>query len=297
MTRAAAKLHMAQPALSQSISQLESELGFQLLERHARGVTLTPAGAAFLEKARLAVLANAEAARAGQALARAAQAQMARGTIEFGYLGVPPRLTNADLIEVFTDAHPGIELSLHELPFPTSPTSSWLEDVDVAIASRPAPDPGVWCVPLRSEPRVVLAPKHHPLAERSELLVADLLDQVFLGFHPSVEPGWAGFWSLDDHRGGRAPHVTGERSSNAPQRFTMIAEGTGITTMPACHAAIVVNALPEVVAIPLRDAKPTILSLVGREDRRNPLVEALLAVAHKLSADVGDASASAAVTK
>ena len=55
ITQAARRLFMAQPALSQAISQLETELGLKLLDRHARGVTLTDAGETFLEKARAAV--------------------------------------------------------------------------------------------------------------------------------------------------------------------------------------------------------------------------------------------------
>ena len=55
ITLAAAKLHIAQPALSHAITALESELGLELFERHARGVTLTPAGRTFLEKARMAL--------------------------------------------------------------------------------------------------------------------------------------------------------------------------------------------------------------------------------------------------
>ena len=58
--------------------------------------------------------------------------------------------------------------------------------------------------------------------------------------------------------------------------------------MPACHAAVIVKVLPSVVAIPLRGADPTILSLVGREDRRSNLIETLLAVAHKLVEDGAD---------
>ena len=277
ITLAAAKLHLAQPALSQAIAQLESEVGFQLFERHARGVTLTPAGGEFFEKARLAVTADAEVARVAQSLARAAH-----GTITFGYLGVPPGLTNPDLIEAVTEAHADLELSLRELPFPSTPTASWLGEVDVAIASRPTADPNVWTLPLRAEPRVVLAPQTHQLANRSELTVADVLDETFLGFDRTIDAAWAGFWSLDDYRGGPPPHLTAERSVNAQERFAMMAAGRGITTAPACHAAIISKALPGIVAIPLRDADPTILSLVGRKDRRSPPVEALLAVAHTL---------------
>ena len=79
ITRAARKLQLAQPALSQAIAQLELDLGFKLLERHARGVTLTPAGEIFLVRARAAVAAWADAAATARSLARACS-----GTIEFG---------------------------------------------------------------------------------------------------------------------------------------------------------------------------------------------------------------------
>src|SRR5438309_10983788 len=85
ITRAAAKLHIAQPALSHAIMQLESELGLPLLERHARGVTLTPAGETFLPKARLALAAAMDAAQTAQSLAHAAKA-----AIEVGFIGSPP---------------------------------------------------------------------------------------------------------------------------------------------------------------------------------------------------------------
>ncbi len=85
ITRAARKLHIAQPALSQAIAQLETDLGLKLLERHARGVTLTEAGEKFLEKARVAVAADRDALQTAQSLARAQT-----GVIEFGFLGTPP---------------------------------------------------------------------------------------------------------------------------------------------------------------------------------------------------------------
>src|ERR1700675_4291651 len=72
ITRAAKRLHLAQPALSQAIAQLESELGVELLMRHPRGVTLTDAGEAFLVKARAVLAAEAETSQTALALKRAA---------------------------------------------------------------------------------------------------------------------------------------------------------------------------------------------------------------------------------
>ena len=101
ITRAARKLNLAQPALSQAIAQLEADLGFKLLERHARGVTLTRAGEAFLVNARAAVSAWSDAAATAQSIAR-----VRHGTIEFGFVGVPPGLDSPELLELFSRPTP-----------------------------------------------------------------------------------------------------------------------------------------------------------------------------------------------
>lgn len=283
ITIAAEKLHLAQPALSQAIAYLESDLGLQLFERQPRGVTLTPAGEVFLEKARVALAAVEDAFLTAQSLVRTDE-----HTIALGYLALPPAVKNPDLIEAFTQAHPDVEISPHELPYPSLPTASWLGQVDAAIVcARPAADSNVSFQPLRAEPRVVLAPKSHPLAQRGELTVAEVLDETFLGFHPSVDPTWAGFWSLDDYRHGLPPHVIAE-ATNEKERFGMVATGRGIAVLPACHAAVVVKILRGVIALPLTDADPAILTLVARNDRHNPLVEALFATARQLTAQVAD---------
>src|ERR1017187_10560100 len=159
MTRAAHKLHIAQPALSQAIAQLESELGVGLLERHARGVTLTPAGEAFLPKARAALAAETDAAVTAQSLARAV-----RSAITIGYIGPPPMINAPELFAQFAEAHPDAEIAFRELPFPRASTASWLEDVDVAFCHPPSADPEVRVQAVRTEPRTVIAPRDHPLA-------------------------------------------------------------------------------------------------------------------------------------
>jgi DNA-binding transcriptional LysR family regulator len=247
-----------------------------VLERHGRGVTLTPAGELFLPKARAALIAEEEASLTADSLAR-----ISHGRIALGYSGLPPAASSPELIEAFTEAHPGVELSPQELQFPSQPTASWLREVDAAIFSQPPADPNVTTQPLRAEPRVALIPKGHPLAGRRELAVGEILDETFLGFHPSIDPGWAGFWSLDDHRGGPAPRIVGE-ATDAQQRFGMLAAGRGIATAPA-YAAAMVKVLPSVVAIPLTDADPAIITLAARKDRQHSLVEELFAIARQIS--------------
>ncbi len=292
ITRAARKLNLAQPALSQAMAQLESDLGFKLLDRHARGVTLTRAGEAFLVNARAAVSAWSDAAETARSMAR-----VRRGTIEFGFVGVPPGLDSPELLEMFARAYPEIDVCYRELPFPSAATSSWIASVDLAVCHRPPVDPGVWVHVLRSEPRAVLAPRRHPLAGLPEVSVADVLDETFIGLHQSVEPAWAAFWSLDDHRGGPPRRLTRDRAANPHEVIASLAVRRAITTVPASVAGLIPDLLTGVVAIPLRDAHPATIVLVGHEDRANPLVETLLKFARgtdaagaRTAADAADGS-------
>jgi DNA-binding transcriptional LysR family regulator len=274
ITRAAAKLHIAQPALSLAVAQLESELGVKLLTRHARGVTLTPAGRILYEKASLAVAANADAIETAQALARTSS-----GSVEFGFLGAPPGLDSPASLAAFNESYPEVQIRYRDLPFPTTPTSSWLAEVDLAVCHEPPADPNVWQELLRREPRVVLAPRSHPLAQRSSIAVAEALDQTFIGLDPSIDPEWSGYWSLDDCRGGPPAHVTVDRACNPQEVLASLAARDAITTAPASVAGVIVSVLASVVAIPLVGAAPAMIVLVGHKDRRNPLVARILSFA------------------
>ena len=174
-----------------------------------------------------------------------------------------------DLFAALAYLHPEVEVSFHELQFPVSSTAKWLEEVDVALCFSPTPHPDVQLQPIRVEQRVVVAARDHPLARRRELDVAEVLDETFPGHHPSVDPAWVGFWQLDDERG-EPPRLTDDHAINPHEMAAIIASGRAITTMPASDAANVVRALTSVVAIPLRDADPAVLSLVWRRDNAEP---------------------------
>ena len=279
ITRAARKLQVTQPALSRAIGELESELGVRLIQRHARGVTLTPAGERFLVTARAAVSAWTDAVASARS-----HAEVDSSAIEFGFLGIPPGLDSPGALEEFAQAHPGIELRFRELPFPHAPTKSWLADVDVAVCHAPPPDPGVWRHVVRYEPRVVLASAGHPLARHSELGLAEVLDETFVGLHRSVEPAWAGFWSLDDHRGAPPDSVTPDRADNPQEVLASLAVRRAITTVPASVAQALSGVPSGVVAVPLRDADPATIMLVGHDDRASPQVMAMRGFARDIAA-------------
>jgi DNA-binding transcriptional LysR family regulator len=277
ITRAAQRLNLAQPALSRTIAQLEAQLGVKLLERHARGVSLTPAGEELLEKARTVLDAIAEVERVGQSLARTT-----RGTAELGFLGTSPMIDAPELLNTFAREHPEYQLSFHQLPFPRESTAAWISDVDVGLCFAATPHDEVCLQTVRTEPRVVLAAKGHPLTEREEVSVADVLDETYCGTHPSLEPVRAGFWRFDDHRRGPAPNLTENHATNPFEIAAVVATGAAIAATPASNAAHAMRALPTLVAIPVVDADPAVLSLAWRKGNDSPLVDALVATARRL---------------
>lgn len=278
VTSAARRLGVAQPAVSQAMAHLESETGLQLLERHARGVRLTPAGESFYAKARLAVAATGDAISTAHSLARAQH-----GTIELGFLGAPPSIEGRIEMEGFAMAYPDIEVRYRDLSFPTRPTSAWLGEVDVAVCHMPPADDAVWSKVIRREPRVALIPGGHPLAGRDQLEVAEVLDDTYIGFDSSVDPDWAGFWCLNDHRGGPPERVTGDRAGNPQEVLAALGAGAAITVVPLAAGNVLSSVLANVSVIPFRDAEPARIALVGHRDQRNPLVAALLSYADVLA--------------
>jgi DNA-binding transcriptional LysR family regulator len=287
ISRAAGKLHLAQPALSQAIAQLELRLGILLLERQARGVVLTAGGEAFLPKARLVLAAVDDANRTARTLARTA-----RSAIEWGFIGSPPMVDAPELFAAFVTTYPDVKVSFRELTFPCGSPSSWLADVDVALCYSPTPHPHICIHELRCEPRVVLVATAHRLARRAELTVAEVLDETFCGTSPSLEPVRAGFWRLDDHRGGPAPHLTDDEATNPAEVLACVASGHAIITAPASNAANVLKGLTDVIAVPLRDAKPARLTLTWRKDNHNPNVVKLTGLASSLQNSTDHANVS-----
>jgi DNA-binding transcriptional LysR family regulator len=274
ITRAAARLHIAQPALTHAIRQLETDLGVELLERHARGVSLTPAGEAFLPKAREAVTLEQDVLLSARSLQRSSA-----GILEVGFIGPPPTLSLPNLFSAFSELHPDAELSLRDLPFPRGSTATWLERVDVAVCHEPAPAAGIGCHTFSEEPRTVIVHASHPLAQRQQLLLRDVLDETFVSYHPEVQPVWAGFHSFDDHRGGAPASSTVDQAETSLQMLGIMTTSRAITTFPRCDAQLVAGALPDLIAIPVLDARPAQLSLVWHTASSSPLVRSLVELA------------------
>jgi len=226
--RAAARLHIAQPPLSQAIKQLETALGVELLTRTTRRVELTPAGRRYLDRAR-AVLASVDAA--GAEAARIAGGGL--GQVAIGFTGSATYELLPSLARVLRRDLPGIELDLKgEMLTPDQVSALLDETLDIGFLRPPVREPEVDVRVLRREPLIAALPASHPLAERTTVRLADLRDEPFIGYpsrHRSVV-----YDAVFDacQQAGFVPSVVQEVGETATL-VSFVAGGLGVALVPA----------------------------------------------------------------
>ena len=168
-TRAAARLHVAQPSVSSAVAALEHELGASLFHRDRGEVKLTGAGEVFLPWARQ-VLADCEA---GAAAVRDLLG-LRRGRLN---LGATPSLTTNLLPQVlarFHREHPGVELMVHEAGSQDLVERLEQGEMDLAVVILPVNRPPVQSTALLEEELVLAVSRDHPLAKRRSIRVSEL---------------------------------------------------------------------------------------------------------------------------
>jgi DNA-binding transcriptional LysR family regulator len=166
-TRAAERIPIAQPAISQQISRLEAELGERLFLRDRRGIKLTPAGQALLPHAR----ASLQAADGGRE-AVAALTGLLTGRLAVGLVHPLPDRRFPRLLGAFRRAHPGIELTLLEDQTDALLAALAAGQLHAALIGQgryDRPPPGLEVLPVAREPVVVAVHPAHPLASRGQI--------------------------------------------------------------------------------------------------------------------------------
>ncbi|MBN3801600.1 LysR family transcriptional regulator [Paraburkholderia sp. Ac-20336] len=266
-TRAAERLAMQQPPLSQQIRLLEEEVGFDLFVRLPRGVELTEAGKAFAQNAELVF----DTLQQGLAHARRI-AQGKLGTISVGLTssaGFHPATTEA--IRAFRAAEPGVEIELAELNAAEIIERLSSEQLHVAFLRKPVDTPeDVTFEPLLDEPMVVVLPVGHRLLAGMkktppELPLKALEHEDFILVRRPGAPGMYADILAACKRAGFLPRVARE----VPRMLTgihMVAAGFGVTLVPASmqhyeHASTVYCRLNEAAKLtaPLYFAYPTVI--------------------------------------
>ncbi|GAA3557317.1 LysR family transcriptional regulator [Amycolatopsis ultiminotia] len=268
--RAAQRVRIAQPALSQQIRQLETFVGAALFERTSRSVRLTAAGAVFLPRAReLLERLSADVAEA----ARVARGEA--GRLDIAFISSAANSVSSAL-RAFTQDRPHVQVRLQE-GF-TSTTLDLLERAaaDLGIVRDAEERNGISLTPLLEEPFVAVLPAQHPLAGRNAVTAAQLAPCPLVLF-PARAGARARARNLQPfHEASLEPDIAFE-GSEWNTVFHLVAAGLGVTIAPRSAA----SPLPEgtvVAALAGTDARSTV-QLATRTDDERPLVRQFQSIA------------------
>ncbi|WOT40753.1 LysR family transcriptional regulator [Streptomyces coeruleorubidus] len=270
-TRAAARLHVSQPALSQQIRDLERELGVELLVRGPGGSTLTPAGEVFYERIRK-VLTEVDAA--AHAARRTARDHL---TLRVGLAFPMAMEIHVPVLTAFAEAHPHVRLSWREIGFAECEQPLITGEVDVALIRLPIdPELLVW-EPLVEEPPGLAVPAGHPLWDADRIGLAHVIDESLPLVHSGVWQRMREYWQLYSHRNDTPPPFVGA-PAGTPQEVLLSVRLNQVV----CPGPYAVRSLPLPTGVritQLCDLPPAVTVVARRRDDRRELPHRFSALA------------------
>jgi DNA-binding transcriptional LysR family regulator len=284
--RAARRLHIAQPPLSQQIRVLERDLGVTLLHRTSRRVLLTDAGRAFLVEARSTL---AQAARATEVASRAAGGEI--GQLMIGHMASAELNVFPRLLPVFRKRYPGIELTFQLLGVGEQFEMLRTGEIHVGFLRLPASDRTLTVKPLVREPLVIALPERHSLARRRSLSLRALRGERLLLFPRTHAPGYYDLLVAICRQAGLQPMIVQE-TRHLHTVLSLVATGHGVSLVPKCVARL---GRPGIVCRAVRPSpRDTEIGIAYDPMAPSALARTFVAVAYELfAASAGTAGAPA----
>jgi DNA-binding transcriptional LysR family regulator len=265
--RAAERLHISQPPLSQQIRQLEEAVGATLLVRNQRRVELTAAGAAYYARARDILDAVEDAAREARRVQRGEV-----GRLDVGFVGSALYSVVPDILRAFRARHPDVGLRLRELG--TAEQLRRLEDgrLDIGFVRAPGGRPGLSIETVLREPVVAALPDGHRLAAAERVRVEELAGEPLVLLTRAGAPGLrAALAPLID---GFAEEAIVQEVGEMQTLIGLVAAGVGLSLVPESVRAL---ARSGVVYRPLAGDPPRVaLSAAWRTGDESPVLAAFL---------------------
>ena len=226
---AARRLHVAQPAISQTVADLEDELGLKLFSRAKRVVRLTPEGEIFHTEA---VRALAQAELAINAAKRAAKGEV--GKLSIGFLGSATYAFLPELVRTFKAQYPGVKLTLQELTPLQQEVAFQKDEIDIgftrALTAEQCKVYSSRC--LYRDPLMAVLPRSRQVKAK-RVHISDLTNERFVLFHRDGSPGLFDIITGMCNAAGFSPRV--ENEPNMMQTVLSLVEAEeGVSIVPAC---------------------------------------------------------------
>jgi DNA-binding transcriptional LysR family regulator len=262
--RAAAELLVAQPSLSRQVRHLEQQLGVRLFDRTPQGTTLTPAGEAFLPRARALLKSAAQAAAAAKAAAQPSR-------IAVGYT-VGLIITPA--VRHLRRQHPDADVQTLHLDWDEPREALLNHKVDAVVTRLPLRTDGLHVAILYDEPRLLMVPVDHRLAGKESATLDDIADEPI----PKLpDASWNAYWRIDPRPDG-TPAPDGPLVNAYEDKAELIAAGKAVGIIPGGLHGIPLRA--DLTTIPLHGVDPAHVVVATRAEDRSRLVMAFRKAAH-----------------
>ena len=274
-TSAALDLNISQPALSESIRKLETEIGVDLLKRTSRSVALTRAGRVLLEEATDLL------PRVDVALARTRDAASGkRGRLRVGFEATGGGQLATIARARFQRRYPEVRVEPKRFDWGGEVQALREGGCDVAFVWLPADSTGLELEIVATEPRVAGVPSGHRLAERDTISVLDLNPEPIMWTRRAPR-FWVDWWAVNPRPDGSEP-IWGPENENVEEMLEQVAAGAAICIAPKSMSLY--YARPDLTWVPIGDVDPLRIALGRRTgDGDDPLVRAFAEVVRELA--------------
>ena len=255
--RAAARLFITPPSLSQQIKTLEKSLGVRLFDRDPRGVRLTRAGEALLEQAR----ATLEQADRLEEMAAMQAGSVTAEPLVVGFLLFSLTAVSRGLLAEYGRVHPEVAIHVRQYEW-DDPSAGLLSGaVDVALVRPPFRGADrLRCVELDRDPLLALVPADHPIAlDGGPVRAGRLVREPFLEVTLVSDPVFAAAWYLHDLRDDQCPAPVMSRATTSEEWLAEVSLGRGVDVVPESVAQDYVR--PGLAFVPIADLPPSRLVL------------------------------------
>ena len=269
--RSAARICIAQPALSRQIQQLEDEIGTRLLKRTRRQVELTAAGRLFLERTNMIL---AELSKAAIDCRRVGDGELGRLSVGFIHSSTYGLLPS--IIERFRHLYPDIELELHEMSIPEQHVALTRDQIDIGLLRPQKTNAKIEIQTVMEDPFWLAVSSKHPLAKQKEVRLRECANESMILFAKEESPLFHSRITAMCERAGFTPKVV-QSAMHIHTVVGLVGTGIGIAIVPGAAR----NLNPKGVCfIDIVDKpEPVHIALAWQKDRETPAIRSFRQVA------------------
>ncbi len=233
---ASRRIHVAQPAISQTVTDLENELGLKLLSRAKRATQLTSEGKVFYAEA---VRTLAQAELAVETARRAARGDI--GRLSIGFIGSATSAFLPELVRKFKGRYPGVKLTLHELTPVQQEAAFEKGEIDIGFTRTLTAEQSRTCASrvLFRDPMLAMLPRSRRVRGK-RVRIADLASESFVLFHREGHPALFDTVLTMCQKAGFSPRVENQ-PSNSEALLSLVEAEHGVSIVPACVRHLISN--------------------------------------------------------